>query len=202
MLTDLVNCQVYKNRARFNEDIYRAVEETNGLVIVDENLDLITAAFYSNSGGQTANSEDVWKESRTYLTSVEDTFCLGSRSATWSKTLPLDEFLSQVGFPVEKEGLNNRSFNMPNRKKYFAMDQDSVQTAKMRRFLRLRSAYFNLDVKENEVHIHGRGYGHGVGVCQQGAMKMAESGYTYSQILGYYYKGVSLVPLSSLQTEK
>ena len=133
---------------------------------------------------------------------MEDTFCLGSRSATWSKSVPLSEFLSQIGFPIDKDGLNGKSFNMPDRKKYFAMGQDSLQTSQMRRFLRLRSAYFNLDVKENEVHIHGRGYGHGVGLCQQGAMKMAESGYTYSQILGYYYKGVSLVPLSALEPEK
>ncbi|MGB0917037.1 MAG: SpoIID/LytB domain-containing protein [Flavobacteriales bacterium] len=199
---DYEHCQVFSGLKQPTNEVIKATAATSGSVMVDPNNNLILSAFHANCGGQTANSEDVWKESRTYLTSVEDTFCLGSRSATWSKTLPLDEFLSQVGFPVEKEGLNNRSFNMPDRKKFFAMDQDSLQTAKMRRFLRLRSAYFNLDVKENEVHIHGRGYGHGVGVCQQGAMKMAESGYTYSQILGYYYKGVSLVPLSSLQTEK
>jgi peptidoglycan hydrolase-like amidase len=29
-------------------------------------------------------------------------------------------------------------------------------------------------------------------------MKMADYGYNYSQILGYYYKGVSLVPITSV----
>ena len=72
----------------------------------------------------------------------------------------------------------------------------------MRRLLGLRSTYFDVDVMNDKAQLSGRGYGHGVGLCQQGAMKMAESGYTYSQILGYYYKGVSLIPITSLQPEK
>ena len=201
-LCDYEHCQVFSGLKQPTNEVVKATAATSGSVMIDPKNNLILSAFHANCGGQTANSEDVWKESRTYLTSVKDTFCLGSRSATWSKSLPLSEFLSQVGFPIDKDSLNGQSFNQPNRKKHFTMGQDSLRTSQMRRFLRLRSAYFNLDVKENEVHIHGRGYGHGVGVCQQGAMKMAESGYTYSQILGYYYKGVSLVPLSALQTEK
>lgn len=199
---DYEHCQVFSGLKQPTNEVVKATAATSGSIMVDPDNNLILSAFHANCGGQTANSENVWKESRTYLTSVEDTFCLGSRSATWSKSVPLSEFLSQIGFPIDKDGLNGKSFNMPDRKKYFAMGQDSLQTSQMRRFLRLRSAYFNLDVKENEVHIHGRGYGHGVGLCQQGAMKMAESGYTYSQILGYYYKGVSLVPLSALEPEK
>jgi len=33
-------------------------------------------------------------------------------------------------------------------------------------------------------------------------MKMAEHGYNHSQILGYYYKGVSVVQLSEHQSSK
>jgi stage II sporulation protein D len=36
----------------------------------------------------------------------------------------------------------------------------------------------------------GRGYGHGVGMSQLGAKTMAEMGYGYREILGFYYKGV------------
>ncbi len=38
----------------------------------------------------------------------------------------------------------------------------------------------------------GKGYGHGVGMSQYGAKGMAESGYTYKQILEHYYTGASL----------
>lgn len=39
---------------------------------------------------------------------------------------------------------------------------------------------------------HGRGWGHGVGMSQYGAKKMAEEGYTFEQILKYYYTGVEI----------
>ena len=43
-----------------------------------------------------------------------------------------------------------------------------------------------------DITISGRGYGHGVGMSQSGARGMAKEGYTYDQIIKYYYQGVSL----------
>jgi stage II sporulation protein D len=40
--------------------------------------------------------------------------------------------------------------------------------------------------------LHGNGWGHGLGMSQWGANGMAQSGYTYDQILTHYYKGVSM----------
>ena len=40
--------------------------------------------------------------------------------------------------------------------------------------------------------ISGSGNGHGVGLSQWGARGLAARGWTYEQILGYYYVGVSL----------
>lgn len=42
------------------------------------------------------------------------------------------------------------------------------------------------------VRISGQGYGHGVGMCQFGAMGMAEAGYTHEQIFRFYYRGAAL----------
>lgn len=201
-LCDHEHCQVYSGLKSATNEVMRATSATSGLVMVDPKNELILSAFHANCGGQTANSEDVWKESRSYLSSVEDTFCVHSRSATWDKSLPIDEFITQLGFKPNTADLADWSFNQPDRKKYFTLNTDSIETAQMRRLLRLRSTYFDLNVKDGNVEFSGRGYGHGVGLCQQGAMKMAESGYTYSQILGYYYKGVGLIPLTSLQSEK
>ncbi|CCQ94013.1 putative SpoIID/LytB domain protein [[Clostridium] ultunense Esp] len=41
--------------------------------------------------------------------------------------------------------------------------------------------------------IEGKGYGHGVGMSQWGAQKMAESGYTFEDILKHYYNGVEII---------
>lgn len=40
--------------------------------------------------------------------------------------------------------------------------------------------------------IEGKGYGHGVGMSQWGAQRMAEEGYSFEDILKYYYSGVDI----------
>ena len=42
---------------------------------------------------------------------------------------------------------------------------------------------------------NGRGWGHRVGMSQWGAIAMAESGFTYEQILKHYYTGIQLEKL-------
>ncbi|MFH1680508.1 MAG: SpoIID/LytB domain-containing protein [Candidatus Eisenbacteria bacterium] len=63
----------------------------------------------------------------------------------------------------------------------------------------LRSGSFRLEVKRSgrlvtEIAAEGRGHGHGVGMCQWGAMGMADEGYRYEEILRHYYPGVRLEP--------
>lgn len=198
-LCDNEHCQVFSGLKKTSDEVVKATSATSGLVMVDPENNLILSAFHANCGGQTANSENVWKESRSYLTAVNDTFCLKSRSAVWDKSMPLEELLAQLGFATDTAGLDGWKFEQHDRKKFFTLQKDSIETAQMRRLLQLRSTFFDLTVKDGKAEFSGRGYGHGVGLCQQGAMKMAESGYTYSQILGYYYKGVSLIPFTSLR---
>ena len=44
----------------------------------------------------------------------------------------------------------------------------------------------------NDVTITGTGSGHHVGMSQWGAKAMAEQGYTYRDILNFYYTGITL----------
>ncbi len=43
----------------------------------------------------------------------------------------------------------------------------------------------------------GKGWGHGVGLCQYGMKKLAELGYSYRDILKYYYPGSQVTTLKS-----
>lgn len=60
------------------------------------------------------------------------------------------------------------------------------------------SAFFTMDITggENgfisEIVFTGGGNGHGVGMSQNGVKGMADSGFGYSEILQYYYKGTEL----------
>mgnify|MGYP002624489141 CR=1 FL=1 len=48
---------------------------------------------------------------------------------------------------------------------------------------------YSIEKVGNEFVFYGRGWGHGVGMCQWGAMAMAEQGWTAEQILTHYYPG-------------
>lgn len=48
--------------------------------------------------------------------------------------------------------------------------------------------------------IQARRYGHGMGMSQRGAMYMAKLGYSYDQILGFYYEGCTRVKHSFTHT--
>ncbi|MGN0971378.1 MAG: SH3 domain-containing protein, partial [Aristaeellaceae bacterium] len=48
--------------------------------------------------------------------------------------------------------------------------------------------------------LYARRYGHGVGMSQRGAMQMGSLGYTYDQILGFYYEGCKRVQYTFTHT--
>lgn len=53
----------------------------------------------------------------------------------------------------------------------------------------LYSSWFEIEKLKNDLFLfHGHGWGHGVGLCQMGAAVMAQQGFTYRQILSYYYR--------------
>ena len=60
----------------------------------------------------------------------------------------------------------------------------------MRLDLNLRSTFFSVFASGDSMILKGRGYGHGVGLCQEGAMVMASKGFSYREIINFYYSGV------------
>jgi stage II sporulation protein D len=201
---DDVHCQAYLSKCKESE-IAQAVTATKGLVVVDNDLNLITAAFHSNCGGQTVNSQDVWSISTGYLKSVKDTFCLHQPHARWQRTIPLEDWKSYLQlkhkYPVDDTIKMNTASNFSqfNGRAIFFVDKDlKIPLKVIRADFQLKSTYFSVEQKGDNIVFNGRGYGHGVGLCQEGAMKMAKLKYSYKSILSYYYKDVHLVDLSAL----
>ncbi len=56
----------------------------------------------------------------------------------------------------------------------------------------LYSSAFDVEHRDGRFTLHGRGWGHGVGLCQIGAAVMGQQGYTYDEILLYYYRGAQI----------
>ncbi|MBO4551214.1 MAG: DUF4922 domain-containing protein, partial [Bacteroidaceae bacterium] len=70
----------------------------------------------------------------------------------------------------------------------------------------LKSSAFTVETKNvrggvpQRFVLHGHGWGHGVGLCQIGAAVMGEQGYSYKQILKYYYTGVQIKNLKIIDS--
>ena len=54
------------------------------------------------------------------------------------------------------------------------------------------SILFNCTIHIVVFVFHCKGKGHGVGMSQYGARAMAENGYSYDEILAFYYTDVSI----------
>lgn len=59
----------------------------------------------------------------------------------------------------------------------------------------VKSFCFTITKRGNTVYIKGRGYGHHMGLCQWGAREMVRAGFTFRQILSFYYPGIMLMRL-------
>lgn len=203
-LCDQVHCQAYYGKPK-DLTIFKAIEETKGKVVVDENLNLIVAAFHSNSGGQTANSEDVWGSKTTYLRSVTDSFSIKMPNSKWERRMLTDDWLSYLklkhNFPTEQDEAKSiaLNFKQDQRKIFLECSNSRVPLKNIRQDLQLKSTFFSIsEINKDSVLFKGRGYGHGLGMCQEGAMRMSKSGYTYTQILNFYYKNIQLIDLHKL----
>lgn len=197
-LCDRVHCQAYHSMNRFTPKIDTAVRETSGIVMVDEKGKYIDAYFHANCGGQTALPEHVWNNSVPYLSTFKDTFCVYTRQATWTKRIPKWEWrkflVDQYQFPVRNAEFAPYLYNFEqeDRMAFYVSPVLGIPLRDIRKKFRLKSTYFSCHEDGDYVVLEGRGFGHGVGMCQEGAMKMAVYDFDYRQIIKFYFPGAIL----------
>ncbi|MBL7941451.1 MAG: SpoIID/LytB domain-containing protein [Flavobacteriales bacterium] len=193
-LCDGTHCQVYHGAPRHTDLAEAAAWMTRDIVVVDPSMHLITAVFHSNCGGRTVNAEQVWSKPESYLVSCTDSFCVAMPNARWEKSFSKTYWENYLKSHVMEAP-------QPEAEIRQIMRLDSVRAVPLvplRQDLKLRSTAFDVRVEGEEVKLMGRGFGHGVGLCQEGAINMARLGYSYSEIIHYYYKDVHLVPRKML----
>ena len=202
-LCDGVHCQSYKGRCT-QADILRGTYETFNDVVVDSNKRLISTAYHSNSGGMTESAGNVWQTDISYLRSILDTFSIGARNYEWELNIPtkqwIDYFVTNFGSkyaqPTYVEKITK--FEQPYRIAKWIIDTDTILTKDIRAAFKLRSAFFSVYPKGDNVLLKGKGYGHGVGLSQEGAIEMVKRGYSCMEILRFYYSDVKIVKYTEI----
>ena len=208
-LMDDVSHQVYLSRSHRNNIIRQAVAHTTDLIIVDSTNNPITAVFHSNSGGQTANSEDVWLSPTPYLKSVIDTFSISQHNYIWRDTVSTErwiKYLTANGIKINspKARTDNMTYSPTSRDRCYRYMADTIPLKKIRSDFGFKSAWFSIKPKPGGkvLEFTGYGYGHGVGLSQEGAMEMARRSYSFLDIINFYYQGVQVVNIHNIEKKK
>lgn len=216
---DSVNFQVYNNIGP-EESTTQAVEETKGRIL-SQNGKPIEAYYFSTSAGVTSTDE-IWgaENAAPYLKSVDCGFDSEEPWRTWETEVSREvieqraqriegcegsltglevtgksESGAATRLRVHTEGGDGEVVNEYEIRSFLAPDKEifaGKEKEKKKGGSLLPSAYFSLEETEDGFLICGGGYGHGVGMSQTAAGTMAEEGYTWEEILLYFFRDVEI----------
>lgn len=208
---DILATQQSQVYGGINSEVQRVrdiVDSTKGEIITYRG-NAVDAVFHSSSGGYTENSEDIWVNSLDYLKTVKDSYDYNEDHYNWQVSYTQDELVRLIsGFKCIID-LKIKEFTdsgarikklvvvgLDNQDKQIEKEISNADNVRM--VFSLKSALFSMDIEKDEnglitkVLFKGSGYGHGLGMSQYGALGMAEAGYTYKEILDYYYNNTTL----------
>lgn len=197
-LCERVHCQAYLHKRTGSALIDSAVYQTKDVVLLNAEGKYFPTFFHANCGGQTCEPQDVWNEQITGLTTFKDSFCVHTKQATWVKSIPLQTWTSflvkNYGFPIADSLSHSllQEYRQPFRSAFYLHPVYGIPLRDLREEFKLKSTFFDAVVVGQEVILYGKGFGHGVGLCQEGAIHMAKKGYSFDQILLFYYPGARL----------
>ena len=160
----------------------------------------IDACYFSNSNGCTESAQTVWGADIPYLQAVaspgdrlapdyRSTLTLTAEevrtalSADTTVSLPEDP-AGWFGEPVLSEA--GTVVSIP-------VGGTALAGTKVRQLLGLRSSTFVVTYADGSFTFTVSGYGHGVGMSQYGADYLARQGYSWEEILQYYYTAITIV---------
>ncbi|MEZ2345563.1 SpoIID/LytB domain-containing protein [Terriglobus sp. RCC_193] len=168
--------------------------------------------FFSGScGGVTESAGAVWPRlsSAPYLRSIADPYCVRKDRAAWHAEISLmafQEMATREGWHLPPHIASAHVLNRTSSKraKTIALvgdnQEQAVVTASSLRLAvgrsfgwnLVRSDAYDLRIRDGLFVFDGHGHGHGVGLCQQGAWKMAQAGKSYREILAFYFAGTKV----------
>ncbi|BFU90369.1 MAG: hypothetical protein NTAFB01_15560 [Nitrospira sp.] len=201
--------QVYRGRQGIDARVVEAVESTRGLVVTYQGAP-IYAVFSSTTAGITEDAMVVWSKDLPYLKGVECPFDIESPYYQWKASLKIDTLeknLRQQGFSLGTiSAITPLAYSRAGRvatiRIVHSMGELTLRGEDLRKavgYTVVPSTQFTIESVGQDVIITGYGAGHAVGLCQWGAKELAELGYSFSSILGYYYPGTELQDASLTQ---
>ncbi len=161
---------------------------------------LIDACYFAMSNGATQSAETVWGSEVPYLHSVASPGDCLSPDYQTTLTLPTDKVKAALlaacptlVLPTDEGAwFGKPTVDATGHVATQPVGNTSLTGPAVRAALGLRSATFTVAYTKGNFTFTVKGYGHGVGMSQYGADYLARQGYTYEEIIKYYYEGVTI----------
>lgn len=195
-LCDTVHCQVYRS-SPIAKKVIKAVEATEGQVLLYDGKLASSALYFSSSGGNTENAEDVFSNPIPYLISVSSAFEPNATHKKETVALRLSSFSKKIkkALPdesfgvIKKSNIKIKSHSAGGRVYRIKIGKAEISGTDVRSAVGLYSTRFSIAFKGKNIIFTTAGSGHGVGMSQYGANGLAEKGKDYRRILSHYYHG-------------
>ena len=185
-----------------------AVQQTASLILADPD-GWVPGWFHSQCGGHTANAFDAGflRTSRPCLEGIADPDCAQSRGWTHKvEAKTLDAFAAERGIGRWIRHLEPDQKDAAGRWTKVLVEGSRAEglftgEAMRSTFGTPSQAWQSLRTEsDGGLIITGSGFGHGVGLCQQGALRLARQGNSAAEILDFYYPDTFLKAVPQLDT--
>lgn len=241
-LTDTASDQVYYGHTGSVSNATKAVDETKGIVIMNDGS--LSGTYYTASnGGQTEAVKNAWGGSGyPYLGVKNDPFDAANTSSVrrrltvysdfdhTSQNTTLGQLLTEAAQSQLGEGAVIQTIDSvtPHTPKYpspsrlytkldfgvtalvngvsqkavlsFSIFDELETPLGMNINSSTKNELWSAEAVEDGFRITVGRWGHGIGMSQRGAQQMSQMGYTYDQILGFYYEGCERIQYTFTHT--
>lgn len=205
---DTTHCQDLR-LARIDDRLRRIADSTAGEILWYDGEPAATY-YHANCGGTTEDGRFILGTNDVpapFLRQHSDQYCIRNGASQWHSEVSkreLQHALAADGVPVpgRLRAVSVVQRTPSGRVEFLRLSGNGnvMVPALAFRFAighhigwdRLKSNWYEVRDAGDAIVFHGRGSGHGVGLCQVGAEVMGEEGYSYREILNFYYPGTKL----------
>ncbi len=201
--TDIKEFQAYNGQG-VDDNVKKAVEMTRGMIITYQGKP-IHAWFHASAGGITATAKeglDYKYDEPPYIESVQSPDDLAPDDIkNWTASFTKAELMAALtkmgktvnavdSVDISRKGPSGRATSIVINKNMEVSGPDlrvALGSSKLKSML-----LDKVEVTGGNVVFSGKGFGHGVGMSQWGANKLAVDGKKAQEILGQYFKDVTI----------
>ena len=205
---DTTHCQDLRI-AGIDRHLRRIADATAGEVLWYDGEPAATY-YYADCGGTTEDGHYILGNDEApapYLKQHSDRYCVRDGGAQWSSEISRRELQAAladdgINIPGKLRSVAVLHRTSSGRVEFLRIAGSGSVTVSALLFRsavgrhigweRLKSNWYDVSVRGDQIVFHGRGRGHGVGLCQVGAEVMGEEGHSYREILAFYYPGTRL----------